>query len=371
VAPAGRLSSLGVPPTAINDRSVPVVFSDAHRAHAGLVELVAGREVPCFESPERAEAIRGALEAAGGFALIGPQAHGLEPILAVHRPGLVELVEHAWPDAMAAGRDPGRPLIPDAYLLRAYDGGMGLATVPAARHERLGAHCFDTATPIVAGTYAAARAAVDVALTAADLVDGGAPLAYGLCRPPGHHAGADLIGGYCYLNNAAIVAQRLAARDARRVAILDVDYHHGNGTQQIFWERGDVLYVSLHGDPRRAYPYYSGSAEERGTGAGAGTTLNLPLAAGTDGAAYLRALDVALEAIGAFEPDAPLVVSLGFDTYHADPISDFALETDDYAALAERIGSLGLPVVALQEGGYAVDAIGANAVAFLGGLGGG
>ena len=158
------------------------------------------------------------------------------------------------------------------------------------------------------------------------------------------------------------------ARGARRVAILDVDFHHGNGTQQIFWDRGDVLYVSLHGDPAGIYPYFSGYAVERGVGAGEGATLNLPLPPGTDGDAYLGTLDEALEAIRAFEPDAPLVLSLGFDTYHADPICNLALQTDDYARIGSAIGSLGMPVVALQEGGYAIEALGPNAVAFLGGV---
>jgi acetoin utilization deacetylase AcuC-like enzyme len=245
---------------------------------------------------------------------------------------------------------------------------MALERLPVGRHHRLGAFCFDTATPIVAGTAAAARAAVDIAISAVDRVLAGAPLAYGLCRPPGHHAGRNLIGGYCFFNNAAIVAQSLVDRGAQRVAILDVDFHHGNGTQQIFWERGDVLYVSLHGDPGGAYPYYSGFATERGVDAGEDTTLNLPLAPGTDGAAYLAALDDALDAIQAFEPDAPLVISLGLDTYHADPICNLALQTDDYARIGSAIAGLGIPVIALQEGGYAVDALGANAVAFLGAL---
>jgi acetoin utilization deacetylase AcuC-like enzyme len=178
-----------------------------------------------------------------------------------------------------------------------------------------------------------------------------------------------MLGGYCFFNNAAIVAEWLR-REAgyARVAILDVDYHHGNGTQQIFWERGDVLYVSLHADPARAYPYFSGHAAERGAGDGADTTLNLPLppAAGLD--AYAEALGRGLDAIAAFAPDAPLVLSLGFDTFERDPIGDLALRTADYAVIGASIRARGLPVVALQEGGYAIDAIGTNAVSFLRGL---
>jgi acetoin utilization deacetylase AcuC-like enzyme len=346
----------------------PLIASDDHLAHDGLIELMAGKPVPCFESPERATVIRDALLATGDYAIEPPIDHGPDPIAAVHAIELIDLVDHVWADAIAAGRDPQRPLVPDTFLLRAYAEGMELERLPAGRHDRLGAFCFDTATPIVAGTAAAAHAAVDIGLTALDRVLGGAPLAYGLCRPPGHHAGRSLIGGYCFFNNAAIVAQAARDRGAQRVAILDVDFHHGNGTQGIFWERGDVLYVSLHGDPAGIYPYFSGYAIERGAGTGEGATLNLPLSPGTDGDAYCAALDEALAAIRAFGPDAPLIVSLGFDTYHTDPICNLALRTDDYARIGSAIASLEMPVVALQEGGYAIEALGANAVAFLGGL---
>jgi acetoin utilization deacetylase AcuC-like enzyme len=350
------------------NRRTPLIASDDHLAHGGLIELYAGQEIPCHESPERAIVIRDALLVTGDYVLQPPELHGPDPISAVHEVELIDLVEHVWSDALADGWDPTRPLLPDTFLLRGYVGPMALDALPAARHLRLGAYCFDTATPIVAGTANAARAAVDIALTAADRVLEGASLAYGLCRPPGHHAGRNLIGGYCFFNNAAIVAESLVSRGASKVAILDVDFHHGNGTQQIFWQRDDVLYVSLHGDPGGIYPYFSGYAGERGEGCGEGTNLNLPLAAGTDGDGYLSALTDGLDAIVAFDPDAPLVLSLGFDTYHADPICNLALRTDDYSRIGERIGELGLSVVALQEGGYAVDALGVNAVAFLGGL---
>jgi acetoin utilization deacetylase AcuC-like enzyme len=346
----------------------PLIASDAHLAHAGLVELYAGREIPCFESPERATVIRDALLATGDYRLEAPEDHGPDAIAAVHELELIDLVEGVWADAIADGHDPARPLLPDTFLLREYAARMWLDQLPVGRHQRLGAYCFDTATPIVAGTAAAARAAVDIGLTALDRVLEGERLAYGLCRPPGHHAGRNLIGGYCFYNNAAIVAESLLSRGAERVAILDVDFHHGNGTQQIFWDRGEVLYVSLHGDPRAIYPYYSGYATERGAGDGEGATLNLPLLPGTDGDGYVGALEEGLAAIAAFEADAPLVLSLGFDTYHADPICNLSLVTDDYARIGASIASLGSSVVALQEGGYALDALGANAVAFLGGL---
>jgi len=347
---------------------IPVVVSDAHLAHDGLIELVRGDPVPCFESPARAVEIERALRAAGGYLLEPPIQHGRAPITAVHDPDLVDLLEHVWTDALSDGFDGSRPLIPDTFATAAFAAGHDPGEIPASRFDRLGRYCFDTATPIVEGTYAAARAAVDVALTAADRVTSGAAFAYGLCRPPGHHAGKRVFGGYCYFNNAAIVAQALIDAGAARVAILDVDYHHGNGTQQIFWERGDILYLSLHGDPRAAYPYFSGYASELGGGAGAGRNRNFPLAPGTELAGYVAALREALRLIVDFDPDAPLVLSLGFDTFEHDPISDLALRTSDYREIAAIIAQLGRPVIALQEGGYAVDALGANAVSFLAGL---
>jgi acetoin utilization deacetylase AcuC-like enzyme len=349
---------------------IPVILSDAHLAHAGLIELAGGREIPCWESPERAIAIQAALRADGGFAFEAPTEHGREPILAVHDAEMVDVFEGAWTDALAAGATDGsRAWIPDTYLLAPYRGPMALGGLPTGRHQRLGAYLFDTATPIVAGTWGAALAAVDVALTAAERIVGGAPLAYGLCRPPGHHAARGMLGGYCYFNNAAIVAEYLRREGgARRVAILDIDYHHGNGTQQIFWERGDVLYLSLHADPARAYPYFSGYATEVGAGDGAGLTRNWPLAARTALDGYATALAEALRMVVAFAPDAPLVISAGFDTFEHDPIGDLALETPDYAAIGRMVHGLGLPMIVLQEGGYAVDALGANALALLSGL---
>jgi acetoin utilization deacetylase AcuC-like enzyme len=359
----------------VTDRPAPtpVVRSNAHLAHSGLIELSNGREIPCYEIPERAIEIERALSADGGFELLEPDGYGDGPILAVHDAALLDVVDHAWTDGIASGDiDGSRPLFPDTFKLAAYVGGMELSGETASAHRRLGAMCFDTATPIVAGTATAARRAVDVALSAAARVVGGAPLAYGLCRPPGHHAARGMLGGYCFFNNAAIVTEWLLREGGfHRAAILDVDYHHGNGTQEIFWERGDVLYVSLHGDPAGAYPYFSGYAGERGAGAGAGATLNLPLPkrAGLD--EYAIALRTGLDAIAAFAPDAPLVLSLGFDTFERDPIGDLALTTADYREIGSTVAGLGMPVVALQEGGYSVDAIGANAVAFLRGLRGG
>jgi acetoin utilization deacetylase AcuC-like enzyme len=346
-----------------------VVYSPAHLAHDVRTQTILGVQVPANEIAERAETIRTTLIADGGFELLEPVAHGEAPITAVHDPGLLRFLQQAWDEAERQGHPYGF-LAPETIANAAVTEGMrrGVAREASKIDGRAGFWALDTSTYILPGTYAAARAAVDVALTAADHVLAGDDAAYGLCRPPGHHAARSMYGGFCYFNNAAIAAEAIARRTGEHVSILDVDFHHGNGTEQIFWRRGDVLYVSLHGDPRGIYPYYSGYATERGAADGLGTTLNLPLAPGTDGDAYLAALAEGLDAIRDFDADAPLVVSLGFDTYHADPICNLALQTDDYRRIGEAIADLAMPVVALQEGGYAVDALGANAVAFLGGI---
>ena len=345
-----------------------MVSSPAHLAHDGLIEVMGGRPVPCFEKPERITAIEQAMAEVTRHRLLPPSDHGMAPITAVHDPEFVELLEQVWTDAVASGATDGaRPLIPDTFLVGPLSDG-GYRGAGTARPARLGAFCLDTATPIVAGTYAAARAAVDVALTAMDLVLAGEELAYALCRPPGHHAARAMYGGYCFFNNAAIVAEHLVGGGASRVAILDVDYHHGNGTQQIFWDRSDVLYVSLHADPARAFPYFSGHADEVGGGIGKGFNRNFPLAARTEIQAYGAALERACAIVDDFAPDAPLVVSLGFDTFERDPIADLALTTEDYARVGSIIAALGRRTVLIQEGGYAIDAIGANAVSFLSGF---
>jgi acetoin utilization deacetylase AcuC-like enzyme len=191
--------------------------------------------------------------------------------------------------------------------------------------------------------------------------------AFALCRPPGHHAGADYFGGYCYLNNAAIAARAAVSRGMGPVAVLDVDYHHGNGTQDIFWEDASVLFASIHADPRTDFPYFWGHSDERGAGAGEGTTFNQPLPRGTGWAQYERALAKALEAITAFGAKT-LIVSYGADTFAEDPIAQFALTTDDMERMGAMIGAAGLPTVTVMEGGYNVAALGHNVAAFIAGL---
>jgi acetoin utilization deacetylase AcuC-like enzyme len=231
----------------------------------------------------------------------------------------------------------------------------------------MGLFSYDAGTPLTSGTWAAAREGAGCALAAArSLLDGGRS-AFALTRPPGHHAGPDFFGGYCFLNNAAIAAQALRDGGMARVAVLDIDYHHGNGTQAIFYGRGDVFFASVHGDPHTEYPYYLGYADERGEGAGRGCNLNLPLARGSDFAAWRTSLAEALRAIAAFGAQA-VVVSLGVDTFEGDPISGFRLRSDDYLRVGEDIAALALPAAFVFEGGYAVAEVGLNAVNVLEGF---
>jgi acetoin utilization deacetylase AcuC-like enzyme len=340
---------------------IPVVASDAHRGHDPPYEVNFGRVVrPAWERVARAERLRAALVDAG-HPVLEPAPHGLEPVLAVHRPALVEFLEGAH----AAWRAAGGPevLIPDTFAVPALV--QGGAREPEGGTGRPGRFCFDTATPLVAGSWRAARAAADVALTGADLVAGDVGVAYALCRPPGHHAGPGYYGGFCLLNNAAIAAAAL--RRLGRVAIVDVDFHHGNGTQDVYWEDPAVLYVSLHGDPARHYPHFTGAAEETGGGPGQGATRNLPLPDGTGDEDYLRALTATVEVVAGFDP-AALVVSLGFDAFEGDPLGAFRLSQDGYRRVGRLLAGLGLPTLLVQEGGYALDAIGGCAVATLAGF---
>ena len=345
-----------------------VVHTDRHRSHDPKVETYLGLPVPAQEVPARAEAIVGALTTDGGFGLVEPTEHGAAPIEAVHDPGLLRFLEEAWPE-VERQRIEREFLVADTYPTRAMFGGMSEAFV-AARPEpeavggRAGWWGLDSSNPIVAGSYEAARWSVDVALTTVDLVLGGETVAYGLCRPPGHHAAAAMAGGYCFFNNAAIAAEAIVAATGERVAILDVDTHHGNGTQQIFWRREDVAYASLHSDPRRLYPFFLGHADEVGEGPGRGANLNLPQPLRADDATYLDALDRALDWIGRTDGSI-VVVSLGFDTFHLDPIGDLALTTEGYHEMGRRVGALGRRLVILQEGGYHVPLLGENACAWL------
>jgi acetoin utilization deacetylase AcuC-like enzyme len=332
------------------------VFARQQLGHAPDREMHNGGWTPHAETPARAEAIVAALPP-----LAEARDFGIAPILRVHTPEYVDFLRSAHGLWRAAARE--GDALPYAWPV------VGRRPLTLTRIDALlGRFSFDAATPIANGTWDAAYWGVQTALTAlAPLLDGSARASFALCRPPGHHAGADYFGGYCYLNNAAAAAR--AARDAghARVAVLDVDYHHGNGTQDIFFDDATVFYASIHADPATDYPFYWGHADEAGEGAGQGTTLNLPLRRGTDIVPYLAALELALAAFRGFAPSL-LVVSFGADTFAGDPISGFALATADYPAVAARIASLGLPTLIVMEGGYATAELGANVAAFLSGF---
>jgi acetoin utilization deacetylase AcuC-like enzyme len=345
---------------------VQVVFSLRHQAHHPQREFESSGFQEPFERPERAEFIREALAADPSFEFVAPDDWGTGPIEAVHDPGLVRFLETAWGEYQQA-HGHTHDVVPDMFAMPQLRDGMGPAVEPTSVSARLGWWCFETTTPLTHGTYDAARSSVDVGLTAAELVVSGERSAYGLCRPPGHHAARSVYGGYCFFNNAAVVAHHLATTTGSKVTVLDVDYHHGNGTQQIFYDRDDVQFVSLHGDPTRAYPYLTGHPDEVGTGTGRGTTTNIPLPVGTGDDDYLDRLAVACTEVESFDPDL-VVVSLGLDTFFDDPICDLELTAEGFERCGAMVADLGRPTIVLQEGGYATDDLGENARRWLTGL---
>jgi acetoin utilization deacetylase AcuC-like enzyme len=338
---------------------MPAVWSDLHRLHDPGGEVWVGVRIPGTDVPARGEVIREALRAAGA-AIAEPVEHGLEPVLNVHDPGLVAYLESAYDRWLAAGLDcePGQDrVVPYVFPSERLMGGRPLRT-PTAVSALAGCYAMDTATLIGPGTHEAARVAVDVALTAADHVVSGAPAAYAACRPPGHHAGGEFYGGSCYLNNAAIAAEWLCRSDVRQVVIVDLDAHHGNGSQQIFYARDDVDYASLHVDPGAGwFPHFVGYADETGDGPGAGHNLNLPLPPGTETGAWLSALSTLLERIAASRPEAA-VVSLGVDAWLNDPESPLRVDAEGFRQAGRMLAELGIPVVFVQEGGYDLDHLG-------------
>src|SRR5450432_487823 len=336
------------------------VFSADHLLRNPRTELYGGELVRPHESPARAESVLERVKQQRLGEVIAPERFGPAPLLRVHDPEYVEFLSHAWSDWVAAGNR--GEAIPDCWPARRM-----MQRRPNSITGKLGYYAMAGETSISQGTWEAACAAADVALSAAARISGGARGAFALCRPPGHHAARDLYGGYCFLNNAAIAAQFLRDAGAARVAVLDVDFHHGNGTQDIFYDRADVLYVSLHGDPADAFPYFSGYANETGAGAGAGFNLNLPLPPGTAFNAWPDALRVSLARIKNFGADA-LVVSLGVDTFAEDPISFFRLQTPDFLTYGGMIGACAIPTLFVLEGGYAVGEIGVNVVNVLTGF---
>jgi acetoin utilization deacetylase AcuC-like enzyme len=346
---------------------VPVVWSEDCLRHVPGGEVWLGVRDDGTEVPARALVLREALAAAGAPVVAAVQ-HGDEIVRTVHDPGLVDHLAGVWQDWAAAGlpAEYGRDrVVPYVFPTAGMLAGLPQRS-PSAVHGRAGLFCYDTMTLVGPGSWAAIRGAADAALTAADLVGWGERLAYALCRPPGHHVTRGAYGGSCYLNNAAIAAQALLAAGARRIAVLDIDAHHGNGTQMIFYDRADVWYGSLHVDPGAGwFPHYAGYAAERGRGEGKGANRNLPLAPGTGDDDWLAALGTLCDEARALEPDA-IVVSLGLDAAATDPESPLCVTEAGYHAAGRMIAALG-PAVLIQEGGYDLASLGGLAVAALSG----
>ncbi len=339
------------------------IFSEKHALRDAKTELYGGELVPPFECPARAEYVLERLKSEKLGEIIAPDEFSLDPITRIHDSNFLKFLENCWNAWQAEGFH--GEAIPTVWPAR----GMQQQRIPDHIEGKMGYYALAGETSISNGTWQAARASADVALTAQALIKNGAKEAFALCRPPGHHAAGDMYGGYCFINNAAVAAQAFVDQGASRVAILDVDFHHGNGTQAIFYNRADVMFCSLHGDPKAAFPHFLGYADETGSGVGEGFNRNYPLGPGTNFQTWGAALDDACKTIKAYGPDA-LVVSLGVDTFEHDPISFFKLTSDDFTRYGATIGALKLPTLFIMEGGYAVEEIGINTVNVLQGYSG-
>ena len=334
-----------------------VYYSDAHRKHEPSFEIFdGGLRVPYLENPDRMDRILNALHETDWGEIVEAKDFGLDPIYAVHDQGYLEFLASAWTEWLATKpRDPST-LLPSTFALRRNP------PRPTSLLGRAGYYLMDLSACIVEGTYGAALTSAQCALSAAEAVSSGEHSAFALCRPPGHHAGKDYAGGYCFINNASVAANWLSSRG--RVALLDIDYHCGNGTQDIFYARADVLTISIHADPNFEYPYYAGYAHETGVGAGLGYHRNFPLEKGTNDARYMSTLEEALELICNFAPSY-LVLSAGMDIYADDPLGTIKVTTDGIREIAKQIAGLKLPSVIVMEGGYNNEALGKNTVQFL------
>jgi acetoin utilization deacetylase AcuC-like enzyme len=344
-----------------------IFHNPAHHLHAGRQEMFRGRLVPCHETPARLAHVMEELARRPVGELREPGAADLALIQQIHTQPYLDFLANAWDDWLAL--DPANvelDILPSVWPAK----GLRRDVAPTNFSARVGQFAFDAGTPLSAGTWQAALAGAACAIDAARTVYGAtvqSRVAMALTRPPGHHAGADFFGGYCFLNNSALAAQALREAGARRVAVLDVDYHHGNGTQSIFYERSDVFTASIHGDPTTEYPFYLGYVDETGVGEGKGLNLNLPLPAGSGFDTWRQAAQSALHEVRRFGAEA-MVVPLGVDTFEGDPISKFTLRSDDYFEVGRLLASADVPTVFVMEGGYAVAEVGVNVVNVLEGF---
>ena len=335
-----------------------VFYSEEHRKHEPPFEVFdGGLRTAYLENADRMDRILKALQQVDWMEICEPRDFGLEPILAVHDRDYIDFLASCWTEWLASEAADKSVLLPATFALRRHP------QKPAGLLGRAGYYLMDLSACIVEGTYTAALASVNCALGAAEAVANGDWMAFALCRPPGHHAGKDYAGGYCFINNASVAANWLSSRG--KVALLDVDYHCGNGTQDIFYDRSDVLTISIHADPNFEYPHFWGYANETGSGPGSGFHKNLPLEKGTENGRYLSALEEALSLIRSFKP-ACLVVSAGMDIYAEDPLGTIKVSTDGIGEIGKRIASLELPALVVMEGGYANEMLGTNILRFLG-----
>lgn len=325
----------------------PLLYPTEHALHVPRTEFEQGTLIPYREIPERVSVIYQHLLARGLGApvRVPPQAR-VDDLFSVHSLKMLDFLQ-AVSNSI---QDENAYIYPELFPIRG-----AMETLPRSFAGRLGAYCTDIYSPVGAGTWRAALSAAGAALEGADLLlRRDASYAYVLTRPPGHHAGPDFFGSYCYINHAALAAARLMAMGL--IAIVDIDYHHGNGTQAVFWDEPRVLYASLHIDPRYDFPYFTGYAHETGGMRAPGSTVNIPLMPGITSNGYMAALDALLTPVRAFKPSA-LVVSLGYDPFDGDPLSAFRVEAGTYSAIGNRLAGLGLPTLLVQEGGYALEAL--------------
>ncbi|HEX2696607.1 MAG TPA: histone deacetylase family protein [Anaerolineales bacterium] len=339
-----------------------IFYSEAHRRHYPPFEVFdGGQRVPYFENPDRMDRILAALRNTDWAEFVEPSDFRLDPILAVHDADYIRFLASAWDEWLAIvpyGETPSDKsgFLPATFALRRN------SRPPKSFLGRAGYYMMDLSAVIVEGTYPAALASANCALSGAKYITENPAPTFALCRPPGHHAGKDYCAGYCFINNAAVAANWLSSKG--KVAVLDIDYHAGNGTQDIFYNRADVLTISIHCDPDYEYPHFIGFSDETGAGRGLGFHHNFPLPAGTDDAAYLAALDKALEVITAYDPTY-LVVSAGMDVYKDDPLGTFKVTRDGIQEIGKRIAGLRLPTLVVMEGGYANEELGENVKTFL------
>ena len=339
-----------------------IFYSEEHRNHYPSFEVFdGGKRVPYFENPDRMDRILAALKQTEWAEFKEPDDFGLDPILAIHDRDYINFLASCWDEWLDS--DPEVAASPETHAFLPATFALRRSTRPTTSlRGRGGYYLMDLSACIVAGTYKAALVSANCALSAAKEVSSTQASAFGLCRPPGHHAGKDYAGGYCYINNASAAANWLCAKG--KTAVLDIDYHAGNGTQDIFYERSDVLTISIHGDPEFEYPHYIGFENETGAGAGLGFHKNYPLAKDTGDEGYLSALEDALNMIRQFAPGY-LVVSAGMDTFDGDPLGTFRVTQNGFQEIGKRIASLNLPTAIIMEGGYANAALGENVCTLL------